>query len=188
MVKMVKKGFDRSTLLVIGCGMLLALLSLFWLVRVESYEKGIYAQEVVLNPRDMQMLTRNGENNTAPILVESIDYSKYSGGKWEMESLDLISYQKIWDQLDGDRGAAKIDPETLKLFDTPKLSTVAIYVRKQVPYQKDGLNVLYQQIQFLAFGDYYRVQIAGEEHKGHWVYFYHPAIQNVVLEALEKHG
>ncbi len=162
----------------------MALMALFWVVRVQSFDKGIYVRELLLNPSHLKMA--GDRLDSLDLRVESIDYSYFAAGKWEMVSFDLEPYKKLWDALEGDRGAAKVDPAIIKLFEESKISTLAIYVRKQVPYQKEGLNMLYQQIQLPSVGDYYRVQIPGEDNKGHWVYFYHPTIQKIILEA--KHG
>lgn len=180
---MAKKDI-RNFLLVLGSGVLVALLGVFWLVRVEGYERGLYAQEVLLSPETIEILSQKGGKSGQ---VESIDYSYFNQGKWTMTTLDKGPYQNLWDILNGDRGTARPDPEIIKLFEDQKVSTLAIYIRKEMPYQKEGLNELFQQMQVPLNGDYYRIQMHDNDHKGNWIYFYHPGIQNEIIKAIQ-HG
>lgn len=158
----------RNFLLVSGGGVLTALIVVFWLIRVDEYERGFYASEILLRPESV---------------VESIDYSYYAKGKWEMVPLKGEAYGVIWEKMAGDRGSGKVDPEIVRLFEEPKVGTLAIYVRREVPYQKEGLNALFQQMQVAPHGDYYRIQVQG----GNWIYFYHPAIGEILSE-VKKYG
>lgn len=182
----------RNFLVVLGCGVLVAFLAVFWMVRVEGYERGIYVREVLLSPETMEMISNRavkvGGKEFARYLVESIDYSYYNKGKWDMATIDIGPYQALWAEVSGDRGTAHPDPEIVKLFDDQKVSNLAIYVRREMPYQKEGLNELFQQMQVPLQGDYYRIQMHDNENTGTWVYFYHPGIQSEILEAIKKNG
>lgn len=170
--------------MVLGSGVLVALLGVFWMVRVDGYERGLYVKEVLLSPETMEIM---GNGKEARYRVESIDYSFYNNGKWDMAPVERGPYVALFGTIAGDRGSTHPDPDIIKLFEDRKVSTLAIYVRKEMPYQKEGLNELFQQIQVPSSGDYYRIQMHDNENKGNWVYFYHPGIQKELLKAIH-HG
>lgn len=184
----------RNFLLVLGSGVLLALIAVFWMIRVEGYDRAIYVREVLLSPETMEAMSnravRVGGKEYVRYLVESVDYSYYDAknGKWDMLTVDIAPYQALWKLTEGDRGSLQVEETVQKLFDDAKISTLAIYVRREMPYQKEGLNELFQQVQFPSKGDWYRVQMHDEDNKADWVYFYHPGIQTESLKALKKNG
>jgi hypothetical protein len=165
----------RNFLLVIGSGVLIACLAVFWMLSIGGYEKGMYVREVLLSPDTMEVMSnravRVGGKEFARYLVESVDYSYFDGrsGKWEMVALDIKPYTALWNEIEGDRGSMDVEQDVLKLFDDSKISTLAIYVRREI-------------------GDWYRLQMHDSDEKGGWIYFYHPGIQSQILGFLKSNG
>lgn len=184
-----KRSDIRDFLLVIGAGVFCAFLLVFWLVKEDPGAKELKVSEALLSPETIEELSNRAVNASgkfsAEYLVESIDFSTFDTdkGKWEMTQVDIQPYQQIYRILEKDVGRQKVPDDVIDQFDKTNISTLAIYVKVNKPYQVGSTNNLFQQIQLLPTDDWYRVQIHADEPQ--WFYYQHMGALKEILSIVK---
>lgn len=186
-----KRKDIRDFLLVIFAGIFTAFIVVFWMIKEDPSEKQLKVSEALLSPETIEQMSNRAVTSnpslSAQYLVESIDFSHFDPlkGKWEMTQVDIGPYQQIYRLLEGDVGNRKANPEVESQFDQGNISTLAIYVKVHKPYQTGAASSLFQQIQILPSGEWYRVQIHADSDKPQWFYYRHPQILDELLQIIK---
>lgn len=181
-----------ALLKVLGASVGTALLLIFLLVS----NWGLSAREqlvnaVLLAPNMLTKISFQDIDNRTGLsdlfIVDRLEYRyQDADGKWESLYVTPAEYREFYQVISNDKilnSALVPDPST------PFVSQFMIRVK---PQSQVGQNYpdtpIFQQIQFLKEGGFYRISLREGKNKGSWVYFQHPKVKAILDQIVVPKG
>ncbi len=168
----------RNLIVVIGGGMLAALLIAYFMVTNYGPTGQYQTNNILLEPSFVQNISfqeqdpQTGKNSRYTFdRIEWLHFDSASN-RWISSKLDENTYSKIYDLLRKDNSIVRVTPETKNLFYTTTPTSVTIVVHAE---NHENTKVL-QEIQFADHGDFYRVLLREDAPSQNWIYFFHPKV------------
>lgn len=144
------------------------------------------AQNVLLSPLYTEKLSYNDVNpktgGTTRFVFDRIEFAFYDAvqKQWRKIAIDSDHYQKFYDLVAGEQSLQELSSEIEALFSRSNGSTLTLTVKTESNAKLDGTTKVFQQVQFVNAGNYYRVQLHETNPSGRWAYFYHKGIYDAV--------
>lgn len=168
----------RNLLVVIGAGMMTALLIAYFMVSNYGPTGQYDTNNVLLEPSLVQSISfqdqdpQTGKNSR--YTFDRIEWMHFdsASNRWLSSKLDENIYSKIYGLLSQDRSIVKVTPETKNLFYTTTPTSVTIVVHAE---NRENTKT-FQEIQFADHGDFYRVLLREDAPSQNWIYFFHPKV------------
>lgn len=174
----------RRLLLVFGSGIALAIvLSLGMLYYYNP--SGVYlAKNVLVSPESALSMRfsegseHRGASNRS--VLSDIVFSFYDLSKHQINqrSIDLEQYRAFYQLVENDRSIEMPSDEIRGLFNQGSVASIVMSVRgeNEKSYSTPFSSRVFQTVDLLEKGDYYRVQLRVQNTFDNWAYFYHPGI------------
>lgn len=175
-------------------GSLLALLffSLFVSLSTVTYmaynwgPTGTYKlKNILLAPEGLKDLVyQEVDNQTARgprFVFDTIEFihTDRQDGSWKQQNIKPFAYAHFFDLIRKEESLSRVTPSIEEDFVISSTSRIQLMVKPERQLEKQNSSV-FQQVQFSASGDYYRVELRLDTRATSWAYFYHP---NITKEA-----
>ena len=154
----------RNLLIVIGSGVIGALLISYLLVTLYSPSGVLRAGDVLLAPEIVPIQR-----------VELLYYKSFKDG-WLNVPLKMSGYRNFYETVSDDRSVVEMPAK----FTLEAPATVSIWVAP-----KNGESALFQEVQIEVSGDYYRILLHQDTRVPAWGYFYHPGLFEKVVKEVQ---
>lgn len=169
----------------IACALLISGFLLYYYGPTGSY----LAQNTVLSPAVSEILRyQDVDGNTrgrARFVFDGIEFSYYDSkdNQWHQKTVDQPQYRKIYELIQNDK-SLEVPSAVKTFFNETNMVSLIIKVRPENGQQETRI---FQTINFVNDGDYYRVQLREANSKDQWAYFYHPHITQDLFVLMQIH-
>lgn len=178
----------RTLLLVIGSGVMLAVLLALLSLQFYSPTGSYTAKNVLLAPESLASMrfadgtTREG--GTPRYVFAAIEFSFYDGSlkKWSTRPVSLDQYASFYSLVENEKSIAEATKAVEDAFRSPYLTSLVIKVRQDGASARQPSASAVIEVDFADEGDYYRIQLRGGAGARDWAYFQRPGIHNAVLK------
>lgn len=167
----------RNLLMILGAGLFGGiLLSLFMLYRYGP-EGHYLLKNALLSPEVIAQISAPKNGKLKHFSQTNIDKIEYSYQDLETKKrtvipVDKTNYTSFYQKIADDKSLLEIPPEVMSAFTQMPESSLNLIVKDS---SNDSSHQIFQEVQFLYKGDYYRLQLRDSK-TSHWIYFYHPHI------------
>ncbi len=181
--KLTPKKQITNLLIILFAGFSCAiLLTLFFLYNYGS-EGHYLLKNTLLSPEVLSQIsldTKNGQHASHAYL-NKIEFSQQDieTKKRTTRAVNKKTYSKFYDMISSDKSLIDIPIDLMAAFNSMPVSSLVIMIQD---LNKNVLekNQLFQEVQFLYKGDYYRLELR-DSSATNWIYFYHPHIYDDAL-------
>jgi hypothetical protein len=179
----------KNLLLVISSGILCALLiSLFFV-----YNYGPSGQYIVrnalLSPDVLEKLSFNDIDTKTGKMTrfdfEGIEFTYYDIQKqWKRNSISTEQYRSFYKSIDNDVSILDESHAIESLFNKEGAATLTLKVSTENRSEKSDEIKNFQQVNFVANGDYYRIELRESKspQSSKWAYYHHPMVYQSALQ------
>ncbi len=177
----------RDLLLVLGSGLLGAILLVLWMLHYYGPTGRYLAGNTLLSPEVIGQLKKGiapaKKSKTSPIVFEGITFSYYDdkAKQWKTQDVKGEEYALFYDNIGSDKSLAEVDDEVIKQFLSTNVATLVLHV-------KTDLGRLAQRVEFASVGDDYRIELLEPTPEGKWIYMHHPHIYQEALNTFVQDG
>lgn len=138
----------------------------------------------MLSPEVISQMSRDANKTAgypARVFLNKIEFSYQDAEtkKRSVHSIDGKIYSKFYSLISGDKSITDIPINLASSFNEMPASSLVITIQDMNKNNPNKVD-LFQEVQFLYKGDYYRVELR-ESSGANWIYFYHPQIYDKVL-------
>lgn len=170
----------RNLIMVIGAGMMAALMLAYFLVNQYGPTGQYIAGNIVLQPSLVSKVTFQDKDSRYSF--DRIEWMHFDNAenRWTSSKIDDDTYGKIYQLIKNDKSIIKVTPETQNLFYTSTPSIVTIVVHNE---NRENTKV-FQEIQFVEHGDFFRVLLKDDNPTQNWIYFFHPKVSEQINEQI----
>jgi hypothetical protein len=161
------------------CAFLVALAMLYFYSPNGNY----LAQNALLAPDVIEQLNpKNATGKNKSPLFERFEYSyqDYETKKRTLVPIDKEQYAKFYSTVFNDKSLDEVPPNAAADFDHMPAANLDLITTVDKNAQ------IFQTIQFLYRGNYYRIQLRESSPSGNWIYFQHPDIYNDTFNLFTK--
>lgn len=142
---------------------------------------------VLLEPNILSQLNYNDYNPKTGgkdrFIFDSIEFEYYDkdSKQWQKKSIDKDHYEKFYGRVSGQNSIIEpsLDIEHLFILEKPSSLFLNVHTESSSAWQK--ITKVFQEVQFAAEGNYFRVELHEQEKGVNWVYFYHPKISQEAI-------
>lgn len=167
----------------ITCAILLTIVTLYYYHSDAHY----FIKNALLSPDIISQISLNDQNdnpkNTSKMLFEKVEFS-YQDVETQKRiavPVDKKTYAQFYTMITNDINLSAIPEDVITGFnEMPASSLILTILSNDKTNSKTSASQIFQEVQFLYKGDYYRVHLR-ESDVPRWIYFYHPHIYNDVL-------
>jgi hypothetical protein len=169
----------RNLLLVIGsgvgCALALALMMLYFYNPTGRY----LAKNLLLSPQIMSQIaypeTNAQTGEIARYIFDGFEFAYYEPVKkeWLSASVGREAYTEFYNAVSEDLSILPISEEMQELFKQGTISSLRVHMREE---RAKG-RIRFQEVDFAAGGDFYRVHLRQQASEEAWAYFFHPGIE-----------
>lgn len=176
----------RNLLFLLLSAIACAFLLTFFFLYNYNPEKHYLLKNALVSPEVISQMSASGENQkskmTPSTILEKIEFSypNIEEKKRIALAVNKQTYSKFYQMIKDDKSALEISDAISAAFNEMPAASLTLMVSS--PSQH---NQLFQEVQFLYKGDYYRIKLRQSE-TSDWVYFYHPHIYNDVYTLLTE--
>lgn len=178
----------RNLLGVIGCGVASAIL----LSAIFLYNYGpsgrYLVQNALLAPELTTTLTYNDTNQktggSSRFVFEAIEFSFFQDNEKKQKLLQISSeqYSQFYKAIISDKSLLNVSPEIIALFNKDSMATLSIKVRTESHAAWQDETKIFQQVNIVYAGDYYRIQLHDEQTGSNWIYYENPGIYKTTMD------
>jgi hypothetical protein len=179
----------KNLLLVISSGVLCALLiSLFFVYNYgPSGQYGV--ANALLSPDVLEKLSFNDLDTKTGKMTrfdfEGIEFSYYDTHKqWRRNAVSTEQYRSFYNSIYNDVSILDESHAIENLFNKEGAATLTLKVSTENHSAKDDETKNFQQVNFVANGDYYRIELRESKspQASKWAYYHHPRIYQSALQ------
>lgn len=182
-----KKSEIRNLLFVFGSAIGLAALAAGYIIYSSSIAGQHKLDYILISPEVIATLNSAKQSNKAinlpPVLFKKIELSFFNPDRkqWEKKEISQEKYQTLFNQIAADRSLEPPPEAALNAFHQPPPIKMAILVEEKMPKNIYPVKSIFQEVDFSAAGDFYRVQLREQKQESQQAYFYHSNIYETVL-------
>ncbi len=181
----------RSLILLLSASVLFAFLTVFSLIYIYGPDGSYKARNILLSPG---LLTKMDRIDVQRGKAQAIHYifnrlecvcKNEKNQRLEKRTINWQDYDKIYRLVEGERSIK----ETIELRERfNKQEKVSLFVYVIPKNGKEGQERILQEFQFLAIGDFFRVELIDQHrHEGtEWIYFHTPQVGEKIMRILNK--
>ncbi len=170
----------RNFLLVIGGGMLVGLIVVVAMVQYYGPVGYYVAKNVLVSPEVLEKMWHAdpGRINDHRVAFTGIEYHFFDKDEqaWHTKNVSLDLYGNFYQLVGGDRSKEGVLEVMRRLFDVTPPASILIRAATDGSTEFQMVGDVFQQVDFAADGDHYRVRIQEEDPLMEWVYFKHEGI------------
>jgi hypothetical protein len=143
-------------------------------------------RDVLASPRTLENISFADSKSTASgresFVFNKIEFvsADMHGRNWGRFAVSLESYAAFYDRVSHERSVPIVTEDMIAQFSRIVPSTLTIFVTEK------GYENIFQQVQFIDGGDFFRVQLRSFAQPGEWsemwIYFLHPGIYKEITE------
>lgn len=177
----------RQFLTVIFLGIAAGILLVIFLVNYYGPLGRYKAKNVLLEPSTLDKLWYSDINpktgGNSRFVLQGIEFV-YRLSKNETRHLKLSQelYTKFYKSVFKDQSLLQAEEKVTSLFDSLETAQIIISVKTESNAEWQAVSRVFQTIQMVPDGDYYRIQLHEDNQGVHWAYFYHPQIFQETLK------
>lgn len=166
----------------IACAILLTMFMLYNYGPAGHYVLG----NTLLSPEVINQMTQEDANDKKSVHKQTfMDHLEFShqdidSKKMMTYPIDEQTYAKFYQMVIHDKSLDEIPTSLSASFNQMPSSTLTIRIQKRKVLESSNEKQIFQEVQFLYKGDYYRLQLR-DTSGSQWVYFYHPHIYEDVF-------
>lgn len=187
-----KKNEIKNLFFIFGSAIGLGLLAAGYIIYSSATAGQYKLDHILISPDVMVTLNAAKQSNKAlnlpPVIFKQIELTYYDSEqkKWEKKELGQDEYSVLFNQLASDKSLEPPPEKALNAFHQPPPIKLTILVE-----EKNGKNLypvksIFQEVDFSAAGDFYRVQLREQKPQSSIAYFYHANIYETVLNLFNK--
>lgn len=176
---MTPKRQITNLLFILLAGAACAILVTFFMLYRYGPEGHYLLKNALLSPQVLSQISHNEKNlksNLGAMILEKIEFSyqDFDTKKKTVIPVSKDKYAQFYHQIAEDKSIYDVPQEIITAFNQMPASSLMILVQG---HQKNASaqNPIFQEVQFLFKGDYYRLQLR-EASGTNWIYFYHPRV------------
>ncbi|EFB42460.1 MULTISPECIES: hypothetical protein [Parachlamydia] len=184
---------DISNLLIvmtsaIGC----AVLALGYMMYTSQSENQYLLNHILISPDVIQTLNyplAENRNKKAPALsFKRIEYSYFDSEKhqWITKEISSAKYADLYAYIASDKSIETPSDDMIDAFLHPQPIKLTLFVEERSSNQASPLKSVFQEVDFSAKGDFFRVQLREQTLNSQQAYFYHPHIYAIVQKILNE--
>lgn len=154
---------------------------------------GRYAiNTVLLDPDILLQLNYNdynaktGGNDRFVFDSLTVEYQDKTSKKLEKKTIDVSRYSQLFVFLNGEKSIVAPEESVAGLFRSGQPLDLIINVRTESPSAWQAETKVFQEVQFSAQGDYFRVELHEDGKKGTYAYFHKPHVTEDALKILTQ--
>lgn len=189
-----KQIFDVLTILILGVtfAFALSLATLYYFGPSGSYKAG----NILLSPEVSESLSYYDPNPTGGkpnhFVFDKIElhYLDPKEREWKREKIALENYKRFFEIITSERSLLVVPETILSEFVHESPTTLTVMVKDESSRREgaSGKMRVFQEMEILKEGDYYRIQIKDAREGENWAYFYHMGIYQKSLQILLEKG
>lgn len=178
----------RNLFVVLGSGIVAALLVALLLLYYYNPTGRYYARNVLLDPQLTAQLSYMDTNpktgGSSLFIYDSVEYSYFDAAvkRWQQQIISQEAYGQFYKAVSDDRSLASVPEDVVALFNQPLQPHLVIKVKTKSDSEWQSASKTFIEVQLLTNSDYYRIQLRSNASAGNWAYFKHPQL----LEELQK--
>lgn len=188
-MKPISKGRELSQfLLVMGASLAVALLTVYFLIThygpTGSYKMGsiILSPEVIGNLSYQEVDPNGGKKRYVLDKVELV-FAEPEARRWSRIELSHEEYARFYELLAAEQ-SIPVTEELANNFLQSEVMSLSVLVRPDRSLSGAWQQRSFQEIQFAAQGDSFRVELRVDDPSGSWAYFQRPGVYNEVRQLL----
>lgn len=160
----------RNLLVILSGGAACAILLTLFLLYNYSPEGHYLIKNALLSPDVIAQISLDKKKGKQEAVFDKIEYSyqDIETKKRTAVPIDKATYAKFYNMISNDKSLLDIPADIAAAFNQMPVSSLTIHDNAQQIQ-------IFQEVQFLYKGDYYRLQLR-ESAASNWIYFYHPHI------------
>jgi len=145
-----------------------------------SVNKILLAPDVLFQGVDKGAQPKKGKKDL--LVVEQMEFSSYdsSSKTWKKTPISRDLYAKFYEMISKEISLAEVPQETIDLFNYYP-SSLTLNVNINNPSDPKPKTKIFQQVNFVKKGDYFRIALLEQNTETRWAYFYYPQIDQKVL-------
>jgi len=184
-----KKKEVKNLLLVFGAAIGSAVFGILYIIYSTSGPGNYTLSNILISPEVIQRFSslsdKEHSKQLPPLQFNRIDLSFFNPTThlWETKELSREDYQKLYTLIASDKS---IDPpsDAINAFRQPPPIKLIIQIEEKSTKNFTSLKSVFQEVDFAAQGDFFRVQLREQGQDPQQAYFYHPAIYQTVIKTL----
>lgn len=143
-------------------------------------------KNALLSPEVITTLSSSEKDSktTSKLLFDKIEYSyqDYDTKKRNIVPVNRENYANFYRLVSEDKSLTEIPADVITSFNQLPIASLNVVLQseKRSPINSDAK--IFQEVQFLYKGDYYRIQLRESKDQAEWIYFHHPHIYNDTLD------
>lgn len=175
-----KKKQIRNLLIVflggIGFAVLFALMGLYHYSPSGKY----YAKNTLLAPEVLSQIAIKDSSSKTRFIYNKIEFSYYEPSEKIVKKISVPEerYKQFYDMVANEESLSNVSDEISSFFNYFP-SSLTLTLRPE--NQPNDPEKIYQQVNFVNHGDFFRIVLNDQNAGTNWVYFYHPNIYQKVL-------
>lgn len=175
----------RNLMMILVSGIACAFLLTLFMLYSYGPEGHYLLKNALLSPDVLSQLSLHEKNSKlgSPLqgVIDKIEFSNQDVETKKRTSLpvDQKTYAKFYNMIVDDKSLLDIPAEITAGFNQMPASSLVVMIHENNKTANNP-NQVFQEIQFLYKGDYYRLQLR-ESSESNWIYFYHPHIYDDTL-------
>ena len=181
----------RNLLLLLGSAVVCALLAVTFMVRYYGPLGDYSLQSILLSPSMMgkfQSQEMGPSGDKVHYVYHQTEFL-YQEPDSRMQKRAIVShsvYERLYQELSGDRSILGDKAEVLNHFQNAPIATLVLSVNPQYQVAHQSKSRVFQEVQFSATGDYYRVELSDDQAERQWAYFQHDGICKFIFELIDS--
>lgn len=176
----------RDLLAVISTGVLFAFLLSFYMIYSYGPSGQYLAKNTLLAPQLIHSLSytdidsKTGKHSHFVFKEMEFSYFDPKLKLWQKTNIDPKTYGLFYTEISNEQSLLDVNDNMIQSF--TKASPASLTLTVQTDTSPQTLTKVFQEVQFAHQGDYFRIQLHEQSpDRSQWIYFYHPAIYQKVL-------
>lgn len=141
-------------------------------------------KNALLSPEVISALSFNEKDGKTGVnskwMFDKIEYSyqDYDTKKRNTIPVNHEAYTNFYRLVAEEKSLTDVPADVITSFNQLPIASLNVILQseKKLPISSDAK--IFQEVQFLYKGDYYRIQLRESKDQAEWIYFYHPHIYN----------
>jgi hypothetical protein len=180
----------RNLLIVIGSGVVCALLLSLFLILNYGPSGRYQVSNILLSPELTSTLSYNDTNSktggSSRFIFENIMFNYYDANEKKQKSIQITpeQYAQLYQIISSDKSILEPSNDILNSFGKPNNALITIKVRTEshAAWQDESRN--FQEFDLSSEGDFYRIALHDEKAERKWIYFQHNGIFEITSKLL----
>ncbi|PJD95661.1 MAG: hypothetical protein CK425_08135 [Parachlamydia sp.] len=185
-----KKKEIQNLLLVFGAAIGSALFGILYIIYSSSGTGHYTLSNILLSPEVIQhfssLTEKERSKHISPLQFNRIDLSFFNPEThlWQTKEISTEDYQKIYTLIASDKSIESPSDAVINAFREPPPVKLIIQIEEKSAKNFTSVKSVFQEVDFAARGDFFRVQLREQGQEAQQAYFYHRAIYPTVIKML----